>query len=81
MKKRTDALERTGDAVVKTVSGHSFALTEVYQTLSSVQKFFDDRIDKLEGFSRRDNLRFFGVTNDRKVCSVAGEDGRADPRS
>ncbi|KAK7506239.1 hypothetical protein BaRGS_00002351 [Batillaria attramentaria] len=73
LKKRTDALERTTDTVCQTVSDHSTSISDMNKTLISIQESVDDRIEKLEEISRRDNLRFFGVseTDTYDACTTA----------
>ena len=61
LKERTNGLESTCERLSDRQDVATASVEELRKDLIQLQRRYEDELDKLESFSRRDNLRFFGV--------------------
>nr|KAG5693084.1 hypothetical protein BaRGS_010643 [Batillaria attramentaria] len=61
LKGRTQSLETTCTKIAEKHDDLAESVDDLQEDLRELQARYEEEIDKLEAFSRRDNLRFFGV--------------------
>ena len=61
LKERTRTLESTCDKLYEKQDDVAETVDDLQEDLEELKTRYDEELDKLEAFSRRDNLRFFGL--------------------
>nr|KAG5687901.1 hypothetical protein BaRGS_029898 [Batillaria attramentaria]KAG5699159.1 hypothetical protein BaRGS_014458 [Batillaria attramentaria] len=61
LRERTERVESTTEAMCHKSCEQMAAIDSLEKRLNQMQEEFDKKVDKLESFSRRDNLKFFGI--------------------
>ena len=61
LKERTLGLENTYDKLSERQEVVAAAVGDLQEEVRVIEKRYEEELDKLEAFSRRDNLRFFGL--------------------
>nr|KAG5703001.1 hypothetical protein BaRGS_014824 [Batillaria attramentaria] len=62
LKERTLTLETTFEKLSEKQEDVAESVEDLQEDLKDLQARYEEELDKLEAFSRRDNLRFFGLT-------------------
>ena len=67
LKERTKAIEEAKVNMTMTNDEHRAAIDPLENRMEEMTQRLDDKIDKLESFSKRDNLKFFNVAESTDV--------------